>query len=303
MDSLLARLTNFGYEFFGIVLPGAALVLSLVLVHLFGSQLFEVAHLSIWFLPTRWSDLVRWEVEVLESAPIIVIGTLGLTAYCAGHFLKWLTGGAEVAREGRESAVDRLRNRFTKFAIGEGKPASYSAQFAPLLPRVAEFLRVDRVEGTDGDREFWKAVVPVGRALLERTGQPILVTTFQNKYTLHRSLTAVCVLQAWLSMALALFLPGLAIVRAEADELGSAICGGVVLLASLAIVSHILASSFRSSYRYYWSRFGDYLVAELHVSAILASEVQEPAILASEVQAPAIVASEVQESALTSSEE
>src|SRR6266508_403803 len=106
MSELLAKLTNFGYELTGIILPG---IIVIIFALLWWTALGQLA--SIWTggaIPEFSVKTARVIIDSLSAATGIgvLIPTLA-ACYLAGHLLHW------IARSGKEnqSAVDSWYKR------------------------------------------------------------------------------------------------------------------------------------------------------------------------------------------------
>jgi hypothetical protein len=100
----------------------------------------------------------------------------------------------------------------------------------------------------------WREFYPVAKSFIAQKLRYSLVATYQNKYTLHRSLTTAAAVLFWVSLlgiAAGLVAPW----KAAAEPHYGA-------LASLATMSVIVIWGFSDSYMFHWKMFGNTIVTE-----------------------------------------
>lgn len=244
MDQLLARLTNFSYELFGVFVPGAI------------ALLFATAWWgAIGPLAAQWTDgwapaltvagIGEW-INSLNSALGIGIGIpLFIASYFVGHFLLWASrsGGAL----GTGGALQRACKTLT-FRIQRPKD-SYDTKLQPLLEKVLGRL------SAEGMPPFsWRQAYPIIKCFLAETGKFSLLTNYQNKYTLHRSIAFASVVLVWISV--------LAIIAALVTACLTQTQPKVIGLILLSVFGIVLALGFASSYRFYWQMWGNVAITE-----------------------------------------
>lgn len=246
MDQLLAKFTNLGYEILGIFVPGIVLILFLFFGWWCLGPLAEMWTFN--FLPQATireaSGLLGILNEDIRTGLVVV---LIIGAYFLGHLLHW------IARSPKTPVPKPKWHRriwlCLTFAIPKPEH-SYEPKLQPLLDAAKPFLGLEVVAE-------WRQFYPLAKAYLAANLQTSLVSTYQNKYTLHRSLTAAAVVWFWLSV--------LASIRAFIEgHFGAAQPLWFPLLSSIP-VSLLLIWGFSDSYRYNWKLWGDTIITEMYV--------------------------------------
>ncbi len=247
MEQLISKLTNFGYEILGIFAPGAVLLLFLF----FGWWCLGPLA-STWtfgFLPQAKIQVLSGLLNLLNGEIRVgMLIALSVAAYFCGHLLHWL------ARKPKDPVPKPSSYRRVwlclKFSIPKPEH-SFHEKLQPLFDEAKLFLGLGR------DAE-WRQFYPVAKSYLAANLQTSLVSTYQNKYTLHRSLTAAAVIWFWLTLtaivgallSARLYLPQQPI--------------WIPLTGSLPI-SLLLIWGFSDSYRYNWKLWGDTMITEIYM--------------------------------------
>lgn len=175
-----------------------------------------------------------------------MIGLL-VAAYFLGHSLHW------AARSPKKPVPKpaSVRRVWLCLCFSIPKPEhSFEPKLTPLFEECKSFLGL-------GASAEWRQYYPLAKCYLVANLQTSLVSTYQNKYTLHRSLTAAAVVWFWLSLA------------AAVGALAQMCFSGpqpswFPLLASLPL-SLLLVWGFSDSYRYNWKLWGDTLITEIYM--------------------------------------
>jgi hypothetical protein len=246
MDTLLSKLTNLAYELFGVILPG---IFALVSIGLLWAALGPVIEIwSVARVPALSGSLLG-RIDTLEgSARVAAASCLVVSLYILGHALNWISRGIP-DQSGKTDS--RLRRTFLLLRLRFPKPqASFDASLTRLFDAAAAKL------SPDGVPLSWREFYPVAKALISQHVKYSLVTTYQNKYTLHRTLAAVSVALFWASL---LSLIGGVVTRAI---VGAHMTPNWLLLAVLLLASLGSVAGFYSSYLYTWRLFGDSIVTE-----------------------------------------
>jgi putative effector of murein hydrolase LrgA (UPF0299 family) len=181
MDGFLNKIDNLAYELFGIVLPG--LVASVLLILLW---------MGLGSLPPYWSSgqvpmltlsTVKSLIDKIPGAlqTAAIIGTL-MVWYFLGHSVNWISKGRSHTKGEFKERIERIWS-FLKFRIK--KP---EASFDPKLEKL--FKAVSRKFTANQEPLEWRQFYPLAKNLLANTGRNSLLSTYQNKYTLHRSIAA-----------------------------------------------------------------------------------------------------------------
>ncbi len=100
----------------------------------------------------------------------------------------------------------------------------------------------------------WEQIFPVLKSYLSRNLAYSLVATYQNKYTLHRSVTAGAAVWFWLNL---MTIPAALVTRA----MGGPSVHWVVLVLCL-IAALVLVWGFSGSFMYHWQNFANTIITE-----------------------------------------
>jgi hypothetical protein len=246
MDTLLSKLTNLAYELFGVILPG---IFALVSIGLLWAALGPVVEFwSASRIPSFSANLLS-RIDTLDgSARVAAASCLIVSLYLLGHALNWISRGVP-DHSGKPDS--RLRRIFLLLRLRFPKPqASFDTSLARLFDAAAAKL------SPDGAPLSWREFYPVAKALISQHVKYSLVTTYQNKYTLHRTLAAVSVALFWASL--------LSVVGGLATRtlVGAHVTPNWLLLGVLLVASLGSVTGFYSSYLYTWRLFGDSIVTE-----------------------------------------
>jgi hypothetical protein len=247
MDEFLAKLTNLSYEFLGVIVPG---IIAALFLGMWWAALGPIASLwSFEFVPQLTSNNASGIFESLSLKTGIGVAVPGLAiAYFLGHILLWIARSGEPDECATESTWRRVRTSLV-FRIPK-PPRSFDEDLQPLYDAVQAKFAVG------GSALPWTQFYPVVKSYLSKNLTYSLVATYQNKYTLHRSITAAAAGLFWLSAA-------------------GAAGGGVTwyltgvaprwgLLATLASLAFVLVLCFSSSYMYHWKMFGNTIITEAY---------------------------------------
>jgi hypothetical protein len=248
MDTLLSKLTNLAYELFGVILPGVFALVSLGLLWAALGPVIEFWSVSL--IPVL-NDSLLGKIDALTgSAQVAAASCLVAALYLLGHALNWISRGVPEQPGSSDSSLRRtlllLRLRFPK------PQASFDASLTRLFDAAAVKL------SPDGVPLSWREFYPVAKALISQNLKYSLVTTYQNKYTLHRTLAAVSVALFWASL---LGLIGGFVTR---SLVGDHMEPNWLLLSVLLVASLGSVAGFYSSYLYTWRLFGDSIVTEAY---------------------------------------
>ena len=246
MQSAVGLLTNLGYEFFGIILPGFSMIVVSVLVVIVGGDV--AVNLAAFFLPGFDFSSIYDLFHALDqwswvSAFMLLIGT----SYFFGHMLSWLARGG--MRVDRPSTASRVW--MTLLLKPPKEVRSYSAKMQTLADKISDCLL--------GEPEAnWSHLYPVAKSYLLQSEARSVTTVYQNKYTLHRSFSVCCAIGAWI-------LAGLILISLLC-EVSSANDSRVHYPSSILLLSILLyaVKQFSDSYLYNWLLWGDYLIAETY---------------------------------------
>lgn len=235
MDELIGKITNFGYEIFGVILPGCA-----------GLLFFLFYWWALGEVPAALSsnNIPNFEYFLFSSRQLTAVDTVALVAliYFVGHLLNWLSRKPKKDVEG----IFLRLGCCLIFRI----PRS-SRSFSEHLTE--QFLLASKSFGiqTENVEEAWEKFFPVAKVVLAERLTRSLVSTYQNKYTLYRSVAGAAVLLWWTTLASIVFL----MFAGEVNPRWLA-------LSFCWVGSSILIWGFSSSFDYHWSNFGNAIVTE-----------------------------------------
>lgn len=256
MTELLAKLTNLSYELFGVILPG---VVAGIFLLLWWYALGPLAPLLTFnSTPELTLSNARAMIDSLNAATGAGVAVPAFVlCYFLGHFVLWTRRSGPANDDAAKCWYKRLRWSLI-FRIP--KP---SKSYDPKLERLYRFVQAKFSKETLEWREFY----PVVKSFLSQNVANSLVSTYQNKYTLHGSIATAASALFWLSVFGLLF--GLAIptsMQAEPHYVG---------LSFLAISGLILVGGFSSSYIFHWEMFGNTIITEAY-SRLYGPEHGEP---------------------------
>lgn len=245
MNELLAKLTNFGYELTGIFLPGLIAILFLLL---WWTALGPL--IPFWTggnVPEFSVETARGIIESLSvAAGIGVAIPLIAACYFSGHLLHW------IARSGKpnQDAVDKWYKRLGHSLVFKiPRPTS---SFNPSLKRL--YLIVQKKFSVDDTTMEWREFYPIAKSYLAQKIVNSLVSTYQNKYTFHRSITIASAVLFWASFIGILF--------AKITANYSALSPNYLLLSTLLSGALMLVYGFSASFIYNWEMFGNTIITE-----------------------------------------
>lgn len=165
-------------------------------------------------------------------------------SYFSGNSLVWIS-----RKHGRYTDNTILRVlKCLVFRIP--KPfRTFDEPLQPIMKACAEQL------GIPDDKDTWRRLYPVSKIILAENLTRSLVSTYQNKYTLHRSITGASVVLFWLSLLS--LLSSLFFYNFFHPSIFS-----IIKLGVLDLVSLFLIWGFSASFSYYYLMFGNVIVTE-----------------------------------------
>ena len=256
MNAFISKLADLGYEFFGIILPGVVTALGLLLLWIAAGPF--LAGISGGVIPCASFAGAKAFIDSLASwSGYAFVVFLVALSYILGHILKWLShGGKEISGI---SHRDRLWG-FLRFSPPKPTEA-FDDDFKPLHEAVVAHMK-ERLNVEIS----WKAFYSTTRPLVLK-GLPFsLLTTYQNKYTLHRSLATLGATMMWLvSGCLMLWIICKVLLAEEGDP---NLVGMILLL----LGSFGMLDLFSRSYLFNWKLWGNSVVAESTALFLLRGE-------------------------------
>ncbi|MDA5339070.1 hypothetical protein LRM36_11680 [Stenotrophomonas maltophilia] len=246
MDQLLAKLTNLGYEIWGIFIPGSVFLLFSIFTWWCAGPI--AGAVTFGFLAPAEVKSVTGFIGLLnEEVKFGVLAGLTVAAYFSGHLLHWV--GRSPKGEAVKYSTSARIWQCLRFSIPKST-VSYDPFLEDQIMECKDFLKMPR-------DSTWQQYYPVAKAFLAANLQSSLVATYQNKYTLHRSLTAAAVVWFWMSV---LFLIASAIRVHYMPDLGPK-WFPLTLSPAFAV---LIVYGFSDSYQYNWKLFGNSLITEIY---------------------------------------
>lgn len=249
MNDLSAMVRNLSYEIFGVILPG--LIAELFFVVWWIALGSAAPILTFGLLPQLTSSTATKLVESLTVNTGIGIAVPGIVvAYFAGHILHWV-GRSSTPDEKSSSSWPRRVVYSLIFRIP--KPIeSYYSNLNPLFEAVEPKFRTNDLQLN------WTQFFPLAKCYLSTNLSSSLVATYQNKYTLHRSITTAATFLFW-ACILAI---GLGVVGLKWCPVGEAPRWGLLMI--LDLFALVLVWGFSDSYLYHWRMFGNTIITETY---------------------------------------
>ncbi len=252
MDSLLGRLAELAYEFFGVILPGFITFLFLMVLWLAIGPMVGVWTLG--HVPELTIARIGWWHDELTDASRVEWGLLLLVVcYFLGQAVNWYSR-PDVDLDKEPSWRKRIWLFLTR------RTPKLKKSHSENLDRLYESAQKKLVAGD----ERWTSFYPVAKALIAQRLERSLLSTFQHKYTLHRSIAAASALLFHLSLG--------AIVISAISKLWTTVSPNWFWLAVLALLSLFLVNAFAASYLFFWKLWGNTVVTEAHTAILMGDE-------------------------------
>jgi len=270
MDQFLGKLINLSYEFFGIFLPGFFMIIFLFLWWWALGPLAPI--LTADFLaPINWNRIIDVADKINTKNITAEILFVVLASYFLGHFLHLISHlnsgillkiekivevgeqgveGSKLQEGGGASGHKRTTWQVVSCALLFSDPKLRS--YSPQLKRLFDSLSL---KFTDRETPLdWREFYPVAKSYLAQNLTYSLVTTYQNKYTLYRSIVMAGVIIFWFSLA---SLIGVFVVNI--------LCVGTTHWAPLLVLTigaFSVVFGFSKSYLSNWEYFGNTIITE-----------------------------------------
>ena len=245
MDQLLAKLTILSYDIFGVFLPG-----------IFGGLFFVVWWYALGPLATCWTygeipqltaatakhmlDSVNLEIGIGIGIPVLV------ASYFVGNTLVW------ISRSGKPDSNDGALHLLSQSIVFRVPKPEHS--FSPALRPL--FDLVQKKFAQTEEPLNWRQMYPVVKNYLAQNGMYSLVSTYQNKYTFHRSMVMASAALFWLAAA-GLIGGGIThCINGCAPKWG--------WLVAIMLTTLFLVRGFSDSYRLNWEMFANTIITEAY---------------------------------------
>jgi hypothetical protein len=261
MDQLVSKITSLSYEIFGIFLPGFVFILFFMWSWWACDTLTPALTLS-YLPPLHYANQPGGVLNVELQFGLVVF--IAIASYFLGHLMFWLSrlGNAEELKLGSTPTTwDKVKRGLHRIGcclvwrIPKGS-VSYEPALEPLLDAGYRFLAFPDVESPQTSKEKWRKFYPVAKCRLSQDLTNSLVSTYQNKYTLHRSLCVVAIFWFWCSLLVQIVAPCLS----DSTHHIHVAPIWITIVACIAIMW-----GFSGSFLYNWRMYGDTILTETFV--------------------------------------
>jgi hypothetical protein len=150
---------------------------------------------------------------------------------------------AQSEKDGRRRVFRALTFRIPR------SPNNFNPDLEPLYKSVAAKFNAPGVQLQ------WSQFYPVVKSHVGERLSKSLVTLYQNKYTLHRSITMASVILFWLSTVTCI---------GAGIGMFYGVAANWVLLIGILVGSFVIAWSFSASFMLHWQMFGNSVVTEAY---------------------------------------
>lgn len=204
MDALVTRITALSYDLFGIFFPGFLAIIISSALSVYALLLEDLVNVHI-------LRLVYYGATK-EFLPLTLLA-LATGSYLIGWLLKYQTQKQIPVKSRIDILSQWLRLdgtgtevlRLVLFCGSKQPPANYKASLAGAYQKAVERLRKKlhltavALPSTD-----WGVFYLFAKTYIANNHKFSLLTTYQNKYTFHRSVAAYFAVQFWITLALML---------------------------------------------------------------------------------------------------
>ncbi len=195
-----------------------------------------------------WEPLTKPIPGVSTPGTVFLVAGLFFAWYLIGTFVKFLSRGASAGPSSRARKVLRL--------VGIERPSptkSSHEALEPLLKRCYSLMEAQ----TRLSHLEWRQYYPLAKAVVMQGGSHSLLPTYQNKYTLHRSLASLCALAFLAASLLLVVYVVLLFIPSDAGARLAWWWWSPTMLVT--IWGHL---AFTHSYHYNWTLWGDTIITE-----------------------------------------
>jgi hypothetical protein len=278
VKEIVAKISEFSYDIVAFMLPGFA-----VLLALFGGASFTTLMHATPEQVRHANEGLDWFAHNVWAAAIAIISFSYLFAIWVQHVASngaWKVRAHDFPfpprrRTTRRSSLRKQRKvlEVRRWFWKSGRDASlrvfflrkmdvrlqsYPNELKETLKATAQKMGSSLGYVVD-DEKLWPQYYPVARTLARRDKHPSLVQSYQNKYTLARSMAYAVSVWFWiavLTLALAISEPSLLI----------------LLIATAFLSAFVLIRALISQYQYHWKNWGGIVIAE---TALILSDIEK----------------------------
>jgi hypothetical protein len=258
MEQLVSKLTNLSYEIFGIFVPGFVFILFFMWSWWACDSLTPA--LTLGYLPSlHYANQPGGVLNVDLRFGLVVF--IAISSYFLGHLMFWLSrlGNAMELNVGNSpTSLEKIKRGLHRIGCClvwqiPKSSVNYEPALDPLLHAGYRFLAFPDAESTQTSKEKWRKFYPVAKCRLSQDLRNSLVSTYQNKYTLHRSLCVVAIFWFWCLLFVQIVAPYLS----DSSHHIHVAPIWITILASIAIMW-----GFSGSFQYNWRMYGDTILTE-----------------------------------------
>jgi hypothetical protein len=261
MDQLISKLTSLSYEIFGIFVPGFVFILFFMWTWWACDTLTPTLTLG-YLPPLHYANAHDGVLNVELRFGLVVF--LAIASYFLGHLMFWLSRIGNAV----ELDVGSKPTSWRKFVRGVHRigcclfwripkaRVNYESALEPLLATGYRFLAFPDAELSQQPAEMWRKFYPVAKCRLQQDLKNSLVSTYQNKYTLHRSLCVVAIFWFWCSLLIQIAAPSL-------SDPTHQIHVAPIWITIVTCIATVWG--FSGSFQYNWRMFGDTILTETFV--------------------------------------
>ncbi len=249
MNELLGKLTNLSYELFGIIIPGAIITL------FFAVWLASMGNIPALIISNDFPILTISKISEIIAKTFSdkgfgILIPLILSWYIFGHITQWFS--SSTATPAGERASDSLRIIKSLLLKPPRPTENFSKDLKPLFDEVSTKLAIGK------EQLSWVQFFPIAKNIIFRNSSNSLISTYQNKYTLHRSITIISAFLFWLDLA------GIVFSYTIENFTCTKIETNTPLQLFILPFSVFLVWGFSGGYEYNWKMFGNTIVTETY---------------------------------------
>ncbi len=168
MNELAGKITNFSYELFGIIIPGAIITLFL------GVWLASLGNIPAILVSSDFPILTIASITELINRTFTdkgfgILLPLFLSWYMLGHITQWFSRSSSTPSENRPTAADRI---ICALKLKPIRPSeNYSSDLEPI------FIEVSKKLSSTGEPLPWSQFYPVAKNIIARHSTNSLLST------------------------------------------------------------------------------------------------------------------------------
>ncbi len=198
-----------------------------------------------YFKPLLTEDILDFTKQIFTENSTGLLFPLIFFWYILGHITQWFSRNTKFTESNGISNFSRVS---AALAFRPARPAAfYSEELKPLLDHLSKTLSPNEAPLD------WKAFFPIAKNFVARNSASSLITNYQNKYTLHRSITITSAGLFWAnSISIILTIPF--------PFLNTNLPLQIILVPS----SLFLVWGFSGGYETNWKLFGNTVITEAY---------------------------------------